>query len=159
MNHGNTCVDMAARSIRAKTLTDLLNPARRLRHPLLGLMLLASLSLGACNAFAAQDKASRSALIVGVGTYSVPTIPALGGVAMDMVSARAIAREMGIAGDRITVLRDAQATKQGVLDALEQLAAQTTPGGRVFIYFSGHGTRWFEAASGGCKEGLLTYDY
>ncbi len=140
-------------------MTDLLSPARRLRHPLLGLMLLASLSLSTVNAFAAQDKASRSALIVGVGTYSIPTIPALGGVAMDMVSARAIAREMGIAGDRITVLRDAQATKQGVLDALDQLAAQTTPGGRVFIYFSGHGTRWFEAASGGCKEGLLTYDY
>jgi hypothetical protein len=78
---------------------------------------------------------------------------------MDMVSARAIAREMGIADDRITLLRDAQATKRGVLDALDQLAAQTTPGGRVFIYFSGHGTRWFEAASGGCKEGLLTYDY
>ena len=145
--------------MRVKTLTDLLNPARRLRHHFLGLMLLASLSLSAGNAFAAQDKASRSALIIGVGTYSVPVIPALGGVAMDMVSARAIAREMGIADDRITVLRDAQATKQGVLDALEQLAAQTTPGGRVFIYFSGHGTRWFEAATAGCKEGLLTYDY
>ena len=145
--------------MRPQTLTDLLNPARRLRLVLLGLMLLASLSFSAGNAFAAQDKASRSALIVGVGTYSVPAIPALGGVAMDMVSARAIAREMGIADDRITVLRDAQATKQGVLDALDQLAAQTTPGGRVFIYFSGHGTRWFEAASAGCKEGLLTYDH
>ena len=55
--------------MRAKTLTDLLNPARRLRHHFLGLMLLASLSFSAGNAFAAQDKASRSALIVGVGTY------------------------------------------------------------------------------------------
>ena len=145
--------------MRGKTLTCLLNTALRLSHPLLGLMLLVSLSLSAGNAFAAQDKASRSALIIGVGTYSVPVIPALGGVAMDMVSARAIAREMGIADDRITVLRDAQATKRGVLDALEQLAALTTPGGRVFIYFSGHGTRWFEAATAGCKEGLLTYDY
>ena len=57
----------------------------------------------------AQDKASRSALIVGVGTYSVPEIPALPGVAVDMASARAIANAMGIADQRITVLRDAQA--------------------------------------------------
>ena len=145
--------------MRAKTLTDLLNPARRLRLVLLGLMLLASLSFSAGNAFAAQDKASRSALIVGVGTYSVPEIPALPGVAVDMASARAIANAMGIADQRITVLRDAQATKQGVLDALEQLAASTTEGGRVFIYFSGHGTRWYEPTIAGCKEGLLSFDY
>ncbi len=107
----------------------------------------------------AQDKASRSALIVGVGTYSVPEIPALPGVAVDMASARAIANAMGIADQRITVLRDAQATKQGVLDALEQLAASTTEGGRVFIYFSGHGTRWYEPTIAGCKEGLLSFDY
>ena len=107
----------------------------------------------------AQDKASRSALIVGVGTYSVPEIPPLPGVAVDMASARAIANAMGIADQRITVLRDAQATKQGVLDALEQLAASTTEGGRVFIYFSGHGTRWYEPTIAGCKEGLLSFDY
>jgi len=106
-----------------------------------------------------QEKASRSALIVGVGTYSVPEIPPLPGVAVDMASARAIASAMGIADQRITVLRDAQATKQGVLDALEQLAASTTEGGRVFIYFSGHGTRWYEPTIAGCKEGLLSFDY
>ncbi len=108
---------------------------------------------------AAQDKATRSALIVGVSTYSVPEIPALPGVPLDIASARAIARAMGIPDQRITVLRDAQATKQGVLDALEQLAATATEGGRVFIYFSGHGTRWYEPAIAGCKEGLLSFDY
>ena len=119
--------------------------------------LIAALALAA--PVQAQDKASRSALIVGVGTYSVPEIPALPGVAVDMASARAIASAMGIADQRITVLRDAQATKQGVLDALEQLAASTTEGGRVFIYFSGHGTRWYEPTIAGCKEGLLSFDY
>ena len=121
--------------------------------------LIAALALALAAPIQAQDKASRSALIVGVGTYSVPEIPALPGVAVDMVSARAIARAMGIADQRITVLRDAQATKQGVLDALEQLAASTTEGGRVFIYFSGHGTRWYEPTIAGCKEGLLSFDY
>ena len=121
--------------------------------------LIAALALGLAAPVQAQDKASRSALIVGVGTYSVPEIPALPGVAVDMASARAIASAMGIADQRITVLRDAQATKQGVLDALEQLAASTTEGGRVFIYFSGHGTRWYEPTIAGCKEGLLSFDY
>jgi hypothetical protein len=27
---------------------------------------------------------------------------------------------------------------------MEQLAASVTPGSRVFVYFSGHGTRWYE---------------
>ncbi len=106
-----------------------------------------------------QDKASRSALIIGVSTYSVPEIPTLKGVPFDITRAKEIARAMGIPEQSTTVLRDAQATKQGVLDALEQLAASTAEGGRVFIYFSGHGTRWFEQAISGCKEGLLTFDY
>ena len=114
---------------------------------------------GLMNAAVAQEKASRSALIIGVSTYSVPEIPTLKGVPFDIIRAKEIARAMGIPEQSTTVLRDAQATKQGVLDALEQLAASTAEGGRVFIYFSGHGTRWFEQAISGCKEGLLTFDY
>ena len=114
---------------------------------------------GLMNAAVAQDKASRSALIIGVSTYSVPEIPTLKGVPFDITRAKEIARAMGIPEQSTTVLRDAQATKQGVLDALESLAASTAEGGRVFIYFSGHGTRWFEQAISGCKEGLLTFDY
>jgi hypothetical protein len=114
---------------------------------------------GLTAAAVAQDKASRSALIIGVSTYSVPEIPTLKGVPFDITRAKEIARAMGIPEQSTTVLRDTQATKQGVLDALEQLAASTAEGGRVFIYFSGHGTRWFEQAISGCKEGLLTFDY
>jgi hypothetical protein len=114
---------------------------------------------GLTAAAVAQDKASRSALIIGVSTYSVPEIPTLKGVPFDIIRAKEVARAMGIPEQSTTVLRDAQATKQGVLDALEQLAASTAEGGRVFIYFSGHGTRWFEQAISGCKEGLLTFDY
>ena len=127
--------------------------------PTLRALLFAWLAIVLMAPAAAQDKATRSALIVGVSTYSVPEIPSLPGVPFDIASARAIARAMGIADQRITVLRDAQATKQGVLDALEQLAATATEGGRVFIYFSGHGTRWYEPAIAGCKEGLLSFDY
>ena len=90
--------------------------------------------------------ATRSALIVGVSTYASPEITPLEGVPFGIVSARTIARAMGIPDSRITVLRDAQATKASILAAMEQLAASVTPGSRVFVYFSGHGTRWYEPA-------------
>jgi hypothetical protein len=40
---------------------------------------------------------------------------------------------------------------------MEQLAASVTPGSRVFVYFSGHGTRWYDESTrkDGCTEGLL----
>ena len=78
-----------------------------------GTALIAGLCLGLAAPVQAQDKASSSALIIGVGTCSALEIPALPGVAIDMASARAVASAMGIADQRITVLRDAQATKQG----------------------------------------------
>ena len=102
--------------------------------------------------------AGRSALIVGVSTYASPEITPLAGVPFDIDSARAIARAMGIPDQRMTVLRDAQATKAAILEALERMAASVEEGGRAFIYFSGHGTRWFDRNVRGCKEGLLAYD-
>ncbi len=118
--------------------------------------LLSALLMGAGLVHA--QPATRSALIVGVGNYASPEVTPLEGVPFDIVSARAIARAMGIPDQRITVLRDEQATKEAVLAALERMAASVTPGSRAFVYFSGHGTRWYEPALKGCKEGLLTYD-
>lgn len=118
------------------------------------------LAWGLCAALdaAAQPAATRSALIVGVSTYASPEVPALAGVPADLLSARRIATAMGIDEAHTTVLRDAQATKAGILAALETLAASATEGSRIFVYFSGHGTRWFEPQRQGCMEGLLAYD-
>ena len=102
--------------------------------------------------------ASRSALIVGVSVYSSSDIATLEGVPFDMDSARQIARAMGIPDNRMTVLRDAQATKRNIVEALEKLSAEVSEGSRVFVYFSGHGTRWWEENIKGCREGLLAYD-
>ncbi|MBU6272974.1 MAG: caspase family protein [Betaproteobacteria bacterium] len=105
-----------------------------------------------------SSQSNRSALIVGVSTYASPDIPSLRGVGFDVGSARQIAAAMGIPDSRITVLRDAEATKAGILAALDRLASTVGEGGRVFVYFSGHGTRWFDPQVNGCKEGLLAYD-
>jgi hypothetical protein len=101
---------------------------------------------------------SRSALIVGVSVYASPEVPTLEGVPMDMVSARTMARAMGIPDSRIVELRDAQATKAAILAALENMASSMSEGGRAFLYFSGHGTRWYDPQVQGCKEGLLAHD-
>jgi len=115
---------------------------------------------GACLSASAQTppQPNRSALIVGVSTYASPDVPTLRGVGFDVGSARQIAVAMGIPESRITVLRDAEATKANILAALDRLATTVGEGGRVFVYFSGHGTRWFDAQVNGCKEGLLAYD-
>jgi len=105
-----------------------------------------------------QAQVARSALIIGISAYADSEVPVLAGVPHDIDSARTVARAMGIADERITVLRDGQAHKAAILDALERLAAGAGEGGRVFVYFSGHGTRWFEPARQACREGLLTYD-
>ena len=108
--------------------------------------------------FALAQSASRSALIVGVSVYSSSDIATLEGVPFDMDSARQIARAMGIPDNRMTVLRDEQATKRNIVEALEKLSAEVSEGSRVFVYFSGHGTRWWEENIKGCREGLLAYD-
>lgn len=121
--------------------------------------LLTCLSLWAlCAAPGAHAMASRSALIVAVSVYASSEITPLHGVQADIPLARDIATAMGIPKERVRVLSDGQATKPAVLQALQQLADETTSGGRVLVYFSGHGTRWFDPALKGCKEGLLAHD-
>ena len=76
--------------MRGKTLTDLLNPAWRLRCRLL---LVAGLWIGVFNACVALYKASRRALTFGAVNDAVLAIPALGRAAIDMVNACAIAAQ------------------------------------------------------------------
>jgi hypothetical protein len=108
---------------------------------------------------AAQDAdAFRRALIIGVSQYRDEEVPPLFGVSSDMDSAREIAAAMGIPTTNITELFNEQATKANIIAELRKLSQRKTDGGRILIYFSGHGTRWREGNSGGCVEGLLTWD-
>ena len=107
----------------------------------------------------AQDTdAFRHALIIGVSQYRDDEVPPLFGVSSDMDSAREIATAMGIPATNITELFNERATKANIIAELRKLSQRKTDGGRILIYFSGHGTRWREGNSGGCVEGLLTWD-
>ena len=104
----------------------------------------------------AQLTSNRTALIIGISEYAVPGATLLDGVRFDMASSTKIANAMGIPDTQIKYLKNAEATKENILKALNQLAETTQDGSRAFIYFSGHGTR--ELINDSCVEGLLTYE-
>jgi len=104
-------------------------------------------------------KASRHALIIGIGEYATSGVMSLKGVKNDMQSAQLIAQTMSIPDDNIRYLRDEQATAQQIRQAVEDLNARVRPGDRVFVYYSGHGTRWVDPKEPDhCTEGLLSTD-
>lgn len=129
------------------------------------LALLAGLALPALHAPAAEPvpapRAGRHALIIGVGRYVAdparPVSP-LGGVVHDMASARSIAALLQVPAANTVVLQDAQATRAGIEQALAELRARVQPGDRVFIYWSGHGSRYFDAQAQTCVETLIPHD-
>jgi hypothetical protein len=107
-------------------------------------------------AAASQAAERHHALIIGVGQYaSASEASPLPGVPRDMATARRMALAMGVPAQRITELRDANATKANIVAALERLRRVAGSGDRVFVYFSGHGTSY--NTSQGCQEGLLPY--
>ncbi len=108
------------------------------------------------NVALAQSASYRSALIIGVGEYGYSGATPLHGVKHDMVSAAKIASAMGIPDSNVKYLRNSQATKANILDALKQLGESSGEDSRTFVYFSGHGTR--QQAGNECVEGLLTYE-
>lgn len=105
-------------------------------------------------------KASRHALIIGVGEYKVSGVMSLKGVPNDIQSAKQMAMAMAIPEDNITFLRDHQATADHIRQAIQDLNARVRPGDRVFVYYSGHGTRWVDPRGNPdhCTEGLLSTD-
>lgn len=106
-------------------------------------------------------RAGRHALLIGVGQYRAdPARPVepLAGVRHDMVSARTIATRLQVPPDQIVQLQDAEATRERIEQAIAALTARVRPGDRVFLYWSGHGSRHFDATEGGCVESLITHD-
>ncbi len=105
-------------------------------------------------------KASRHALIIGVGEYKVSSVTSLKGVPNDMQSAKQMAMAMSIPEDNISYLRDHQATADQIRQAIQDLNTRVRPGDRVFVYYSGHGTRWVDPKGNPdhCTEGLLSTD-
>ena len=103
-------------------------------------------------------RVNRHALIIGVSRYLDPGTSPLPGVRVDRASATQMASAMQVPASNIAYLQDEQATGANIRKALKDLGEKVQDGDRVFIHFSGHGTRYNDPASGGCVEALLAYE-
>ena len=101
---------------------------------------------------------NRHALIIGISRYAEANIPPLPGARIDRASATQIATAMQVPASNISYLQDEQATGDNIRKALRELGDRVQDGDRVFIHYSGHGTRYNDPAIGGCVESLLAYD-
>ena len=103
----------------------------------------------------------RHALIIGIGTYQADASrqwPALPGVSHDMVGALAMSRSWRVPPEQVTLLRDGDATREGVRQALRELVDRVQGGDRVYFYWAGLGSRQLDVGTGGCVETLLPFD-
>jgi hypothetical protein len=103
-------------------------------------------------------RSNRHALIIGISHYADKDTPPLPGARIDRESATQMATAMQVPGNNITYLQDSDATGTNIRQALANMNARVQDGDRVFVHFSGHGTRYNDPASGGCVEALLAYD-
>lgn len=106
----------------------------------------------------APARVNRHALIISISRYADAATPPLPGARIDRESATQMAHAMQVPDSNIRYLQDEQATGDNIRAALSDLTRRVQEGDRVFIHFSGHGTRFNDAAAGGCVEALLAYD-
>lgn len=136
--------------------------AHGLRRPawLAAALLVAAGPCSAAEPVAPAERNTRHALVIGIGEYSDPGIPRLKGTVHDIASARRMAAAMAIAPANITVLRDHEATAERIRAEITALEGRVKEGDRVFVYYSGHGTRWYDerVKVDGCTEGILATD-
>lgn len=114
----------------------------------------------AAGAAPTQPRAGRHALIIAIGDYINPAVPPLLGTDYDVDSASQMAKAMQVPAQNIRVLRNRDATAARIEQEIVELNRRTQPGDRVFFYFSGHGSRYFNSAASeqGCVEALLPSD-
>ena len=101
---------------------------------------------------------NRHALIISISKYADPAIASLPGASVDKKSATEIAKIMQVPESNIMYLQDDKATGNNIRKALQELNEKTQEGDRVFVHYSGHGTRFKDPSAGGCVEALLAYD-
>lgn len=101
-----------------------------------------------------QADAGNRALLVGISNY--PHLPAesqLRAPSGDALRMRDFLVGQGLfAADEVALLLNSEATADRIVGEIAGLSAETVPGDRVLIYFSGHGTR-FDDKDGDEEDG------
>ena len=99
--------------------------------------------------------ASNHALIITVSEYQRSPLP---GVLNDRKLANELAQRFGVPPQNIVELSEGQVTRDGLGRALAAMKQVIMPGDKLYVYFSGHGARFFSKASGQCTESIVMQD-
>ena len=105
--------------------------------------------------------AADRALIVAIGEYQADNAQSIPGTERDIEMMVDVLSTLGFGGEQIMILRDSQATLDGIRQGLGWLARETGPGDRAFYYHSGHGVTIRDVSgdeSDGYDEALVPYD-
>ena len=103
-------------------------------------------------------------LIIAIGKYKSPDVQPLPGTEQDVSSAKQIATGLGFDPSAFVVLQDKDATRERIMEELGRLSTRVTYDSDVFVYFSGHGARFFDpnlpncSGESCCREVYLPYD-
>ena len=114
---------------------------------------------GAANRAPQQEE--RFALLIGINRYKY--LPDLAGAGNDVALMHdLLVSNFGFPSANIQVLRDAEAHREGILDAFDELLRRATPGAAIVIYFTGHGSRLTDddpkEEPDGLDESIVTHD-
>lgn len=105
---------------------------------------------------------TRRALLIGIGQYLHPRMTPLRGSLNDVEAMSTVLRErFGFPPENITILRNEQATRDGILAALAALVTSTQTDDIVVISYHGHGSQMTARASDepdALDETLVPYD-
>src|SRR6202045_5000225 len=135
---------------------------RRTQISLLWTGLAAIFSLPAAGALAAQSAGiqapllpSNHALIITVSEYQRSPLP---GVLTDRKLATELATRFGVPPQNIVQLSEQEVTREGLKQAFAAMDQTIMPGDKLYVYFSGHGARYFNKATGQCTESIVMQD-
>jgi hypothetical protein len=95
---------------------------------------------------------SNHALIITVSGYQRSPLP---GVLTDRKLGIELAQRMGVPEQNIVELSEEQVTREGLKQAMVTMNQQMAPGDKLFIYFSGHGARFYSKETQQCTESIV----
>jgi hypothetical protein len=98
---------------------------------------------------------SNHALIITVSEYQRSPLP---GVLTDRKLATELATRFGVPPQNIVQLSEQQVTREGLKQAFAGMSETIMPGDKLYVYFSGHGARYFNKATGQCTESIVMQD-
>ena len=108
------------------------------------------------------ESARCRALLIGINVYAAKNVPPLEGCLNDVVEMkRLLEQRYGFPPGQITVLTDAQATRERIMQALQRLIQDAKKGDWVCIHYAGHGSQATDTdgdEADGLDETLVPHD-